>query len=604
MKSKSFIVALLTVSTLGLATSCADMFDIDSTRVVYEKDHNLDSTADSVYSTLGVLQGMRQIADRYVILGEVRGDLCEINEKTKTSLRNLANFNFTDDNEYIDVKDYYAVINNCNYALAELDTTLVLNNKRVMTDEYVALLGIRAWTYLQLAINFRDAVDNKIPYYTEPITDMAGLDAVAGKKATIKEIAEDLVPQLERYFDYELPYFGVSIPQNVYPILRLVAAELCLWSGDYENAVKYYEEYLMNNKKYTTEVGSGDDRAYFNGFLSLSGSSSVWDGQVSKPGRTPFTEDYLTVWGGGAGGYENLSYISMELNSADGLISELPELFYSFDNTHYLYPSTAWEELSDKQVIFNVKEDKDGNVTSFKSSVLAGGDMRKELYLAEGTYEGEDFNSYLKHIAGQHIVYQRRSVTYLRYAEAMCALARKMDRTWETSGHTDTLAFEGSRKYAKNAFYMLKDAYQVFFPEGSQLREDNKRFEKELQKKFIGVHARGAGPVYLDKDAVYGKDVYDGVYVLDTTAIANRLGIVKPEFMDTLKYVDELIIDELALEATLEGNRFGDLVRFAERLDDPEFLAKRVASRKGQDAFDQELYDKLMDKSNWYLPLK
>ena len=59
MKSKSFIVALLTISTLGLTTSCADMFDIDSTRVVYEKDHNLDSTADSVYSTLGVLQGMR-----------------------------------------------------------------------------------------------------------------------------------------------------------------------------------------------------------------------------------------------------------------------------------------------------------------------------------------------------------------------------------------------------------------------------------------------------------------------------------------------------------------------------------------------------------------
>lgn len=601
MKSKSFIVALLTISTLGLTTSCADMFDIDSTRVVYEKDHNLDSTADSVYTTLGVLQGVRQIADRYVILGEVRGDLCEVNENTKTSLRNLSNFNFGPDNEYLDVKDYYAIINNCNYALEKMDTTLTINNKRVMTDEYVALLGIRAWTYLQLAINYGD-----VPFFTEPVTDMAGLEFVSSKKVGIKEIAENLVPQLVPYFDYDFPYFGTSIPQNVYPILRLVAAELCLYGGDYENAVKFYEEYLMKNKKFTTEVGSGEDKAYFNGFVSLAGTSSTWDGQITKPNRIPFSEHYSTT-GSGAGGYENLCYITMEANSAKGLISELPNLFTSFDNKHYLYPSTSWKELSAKQVIYNAKEDKDGNVTSFKSSSLAGGDMRKDLYYHTVSEEGEEYDRYSKFSGNSsYIVYYRRAITYLRYAEAMSALASEMDKAWEASAYTDTLAFEASRTYAKNAFYMLKDAYQVFFPEGSELREDNKRFEKELQKKFIGVHARGTGPVYLDKDAVYNKVAYDAVYVLEPAAISNRLGVADTlvSFNDSIRYIDELIIDELALESTLEGNRFGDLVRFAERHGDVDILAKRVAGRKGQEDFDQELYEKLTDKSNWYLPLK
>ena len=605
MKSKSFIVALLTVSTLGLTTSCADMFDVDSTRVVYEKDHNLDSTADSAYTTLGVLQCMQQIADRYVILGEVRGDLCEINENTKTSLRNLANFNFDEENEYLDVKDYYAIINNCNYALAKMDITLAINNKLVMVDEYAALLSIRAWTYLQLAINY-----GKVPFYTEPVTTMAELEKVAGDTMDIKGIAEGLInhptQSLLPYLDYEMPYFSVSIPQNLYPVMRLVVAELYLWSGDYVNAIKYYEDYLMRNKKFKTEVGSGDDKAYFNGFVSLAGTISTWDGQETKPGRKPFEENYYTVTGGGVGGYENLSYIQMSLSNASGMTSELSDLFYSFDNTHYLYPSTYWKELSDKQVIFNAKEDKDGNVTSIKSSSIAGGDMRKELYYETATEEGEEFGYYMKHV-GQFVVYQRRSITYLRYAEAMNALACELDKAWEASGHTDTLSYEGSRMYAKHAFYMLKDAYQVFFPEGSELREDYKRFEKELQKKFVGVHARGTGPVYLDKDSVKaGKLFYEGVYVLDQDAIAKRFEMQSDDvqFSDTLNYVDELIIDELALEATLEGNRFGDLVRFALRRGEPEFLAKRVASRKGQEEFDQELYDKLLDVSNWYLPKK
>lgn len=604
MKSKSFIVALLTVFALGLTTSCADMFDIDSTRVVYEKDHNLDATSDSAYTTLGVLQCMREIADRYVILGEVRGDLVEVNENTKTSLRNLANFNFDADNEYLDVKDYYAIINNCNYALAKMDTTLAINNQRVMVDEYAALLGVRAWTYLQLAINY-----GEVPYYTEPVTTMGELDAVGGNKKNVKEIAEDQIPMLLPYLDYTLPSFVSTIPQNVYPILRLVVAELYLWSGDYSNAVKYYEEYLMKNKKFVATIGSGDDVVYFNGFVSLGGSFSTWDGETKKPGRTPFKEDYTTL-STAAGGYENLAYIPMESSTANGLVSELKTLFYSFDNTHYLYPSTYWKELSGKQTVFHAKEESTTGKVTFKSSSLVGGDMRKDLYYDMESLDGEEFDRYTKHRTSSNIVFSRRAITYLRYAEAMNALAHDLDKAWRESGGADTLSFESSRMYANHAFYILKDAYQVFFPVGSKLREDNKRFEKDLQKLFIGVHGRGTGHVYLDKEA----------YVLTPAAIATRFEMPDSAvaFNDTIKFIDELIIDELALESTLEGNRFGDLVRFAKRRQvwnesdgDSEsyldFLAKRVASRGGAETFDtsDSLYVKLSSSEDyWYLPLK
>jgi hypothetical protein len=35
-----------------------------------------------------------------------------------------------------------------------------------------------------------------------------------------------------------------------------------------------------------------------------------------------------------------------------------------------------------------------------------------------------------------------------------------------------------------------------------------------------------------------------------------------------------------------------------------DYLASRVAARKGSDHFNQELHDKLMNQTNWYLPLK
>ena len=82
---------------------------------------------------------------------------------------------------------------------------------------------------------------------------------------------------------------------------------------------------------------------------------------------------------------------------------------------------------------------------------------------------------------------------------------------------------------------------------------------------------------------------------------------------DRINYVRNLIIDECALELAFEGYRFTDLVRFAEAVGDVDVLAKRVAGRAFENSvnyynpayqYDATLYQKLIDKANWYLPLK
>ncbi len=593
MKIKSCIAALLAVFTLGMTTSCEDMFDITSNRVVY--DHEINSTADSVYTTLGVLQCMRKVADRYILLGEVRGDMAEITEYTKTSLRNLANFNFDDENEYLNVRDYYAIINNCNYALAKMDTTLAINNQRVLLDEYAALQGIRAWTYLQLAINY-----GEVPYYTYPIVTEADVDkAYTEGKKDVKAITEDLAPRLIPYLDYDLPSFVNT--KGGYPVLRLVLADLYLWSGDYENAVKYLEEYFMKNKKRSYSASEGIYTAMQPGYFSLGGKFMEWDGddRFLIPELVTGAELYSTT-----SGKENLAWIEMAVSGDEGIASEVSSLFLPVDGKVSLNPSASWKELSGQQMVFKYAELKNDKDTLYRTNKL--GDMRAEQYMFtsfvenDNTGEMERTDVYLKH-SSLYVQIYRRSIGYLRWAEALNALAKERHEV-----AADSAQLAEARNLAVNSFYLLKDASKVFFPDSSEVQKKFKFAEAKYKAEFTGVHSRGAGDV--ERDSIY--------YVLDSVVIANRLGknVADLDFNDTIEYIDNLIIDELALESTLEGNRFGDLVRFAKRrqvwgdAEYRDFLAKRVSERGGEEAPAEErqaLYEKLSGSEEyWFLPFK
>lgn len=602
MKSKSIIAALLAVFTLGVTTSCEDMFSIDSNRVVLE--HEINTSADSVYTTLGVLQCVRKVADRYVILGEARGDNAQIDEKrTKTSLRNLANFEFEDENEYLNVRDYYAVINNCNYALEHMDKDLKLNNKPVLMDEYAALLGIRAWTYLQLAINY-----GKVPYYTYPVVTEADVErAYSDEPKDIVAIAADLAPQLIPYLDEELPTFAAT--GVVYPQLRLVLAELYLWSGDYENAKKYYEEYFMKNEKFELKMSDDNGTVMQAGYLEFGGAFATWDGRTPKGDLLPTST--VSTPNDTKKEADMISAITMETSSASGTVSEVANLF----RQGYLLPSASWKSLCNAQQVFLVTETAADSKRTLNSTDKVG-DMRKYAYTMtsrffstadDGLEEAEEKLIFTKHKEGR-IVTQRSSIACLRWAEAMNALSRQ-----QFAVAADSAQYAQARMNAMNAFYLLKDAFKVFFPEGSEVAKNFERFhdiidpaKNDLQKMYVGIHGRGTGDVYYD----------DKYYVLDSTVIAKRLGIAPSDvtFNDTVQFIDELIIDELALESTMEGNRFGDLIRFAKRRQawgDSEyrdFLALRVANRGGEEAEAEErdaLYNKLSGSEEyWYLPFK
>ena len=66
--------------------------------------------------------------------------------------------------------------------------------------------------------------------------------------------------------------------------------------------------------------------------------------------------------------------------------------------------------------------------------------------------------------------------------------------------------------------------------------------------------------------------------------------------------VEDLIIDEAAMETAFEGNRFYDLMRVAQRRNDPTYLADKVARRKGEaHGRNDALFMRLSNKDNWFI---
>ena len=202
MKKNLFIIAALFGMLLG-ATSCQDMLETESNRQIF--DPQLDQKTDSMFYTLGILKGVQQAIDQYVLVNEMRGDLTQVNQYTEADLRALANFSATVENKYDSAYVFYRIINNCNYFIAHRDTTLLTGSRNVSMPEYVQALSIRAWAYLQLA-----KIYGSVPFYTEPVTSISEANTVREKK-DLRGIADALAPELAKYAGFEVPTYGDNI---------------------------------------------------------------------------------------------------------------------------------------------------------------------------------------------------------------------------------------------------------------------------------------------------------------------------------------------------------------------------------------------------------
>ena len=636
MKLKSYIfqIALAAVGA-GFLGSCEDMLEPTSDYVIYENGSHLKTPADTATSLIGIIYKLQAIGDRTNLLGEVRGDLVTLTTQASADLRALANFEVTDENKYNSPRDYYAVINNCNYYLAYADTNAYDNRgNQIFAKEMAQVRSIRAWAYLQLALNY-----GKVPFYTNPLLteqDANDVSLDVKDRKDIEAICDYFINDLKPYSNTEWPVLhkvGNLLMAKCYFPVDMVLGDLYLWKAScqgtdagrayYREAAKCYFRWIMDKRN----VGDGFSKpvyypnrklAWWSEFYSSTGTS--YGLSYSLPGQSP------SIYG-----TETFTFIPMDSAASQGYYSEVQTLYNSsttedgalITSTNFcITPSLHMQEISRSQSYsFLDKENRPIDVIpdEIEESPVLEGDLRLGAQWRTRTFNittGGTANKFtmqnIYKVNQRHIGIYRECDVWLRLAEALnnggfprmayAILATGIskdvvDDSVSVYCNDADLAFLNELNSANNYFNVFKTRNGRLGEEGGSVTE---------AFNTVGVHSRGCGYAELDPDYAYPMvDSLDK----DGNRVNGYVGQSRKDWAylnlaEEQARVDSMIINENALESCFEGKRFYDLIRFAKRYRNNAWVADPVSKREGKENRDGSLYNKLMVESNWFLNWK
>ena len=607
---------LLPLSTFLLA-SCSDMLETDSDRQIF--DPALDQKTDSMFYTLGILKGLQQVADQYVMTGEMRGDLVAVNQYTETDLRRLADFTADATNKFDSAYIYYRIINNCNYYIAHRDTTLRTGSRQVAIPEYAEALAVRAWAYLQLAKNY-----GEVPFFTEPLVNIGDANRQQNMK-DLQGICDALAPELIRFSGTPVPDYGeisagvlnssssenpqekrVQSSRAMIPV-DVILGDLFLETHQYEQAAKYYFNFLQANDWDIRQAYTDPTESYIRQQLQEVMPSSMYMVFSGFSWSSIFGVDNTN---------DIITYIPMAANKLRGVVTELPRYFgYDFYSTtggsasssaRYLLErqidaSSSYIALSNAQDYYYTPTAPSGGETVVR--IASMGDLRRLICMRQVTKDDSTFSVMIK-FTGANIPIYRTATVYLRLAEAFnrmghpdAAFAILKDGITEDLYtyvlHGDSTDIESGRYLTPESMEMLSTTIPFLADAHVQKFEDN-----------WSIHSRGT---------YYTQGAFSPYQM--TTIVGRKLEELQQKYgiqtsgtlNDTINAMEDIICDEMALELAFEGNRFGDLTRMARHknragLYGSDFGNRWLAEKLAYKA--AGLRERLLDERNWYLPFK
>ncbi len=654
---KKVFYSIIAAFGLFATTSCEDMLMTENESMVI--DPSMDGKTDSVFYALGIAQAMQQVADQYFFVGEMRGELVTTTTHTDNNLRQLADYSATSANKYDSAYVYYKVINNCNYYLANRDTSLYIGSTNVSINEYAAVEAWRAWAYLQLARTY-GGNEVGVPFYTEPLTAISQINEDNFPKKTLHEIVAELAPALERFSGLAVPTFS----QNNYPVgntnwgaakninfqrifvpVDIILGEMYLEDGQWLKAAQYYAKYLCDNKLVAGEISHLIRLAVRRGNVS-SISSDILPADFDMMYNS-WVSNYNDIFSSQASPLDVLTYIPMAVSSQRGQTTNVPLAFgydyYSTDASRncprvdevQITPSAAYYALTDSCDYYYYPENLSTNPDTVKA--FKAGDARANYAmetLGQNERDGAILNRdatdstkvYISKARNGNIYLFRTTTVYLHLAEALNRL-----------GHPDAafaILRNGISTYLEELVpgaggvtapyqYMTQASVDLLTNQVPFLSATNRATFDHADKEIFGIHHHGAGTGnganMIENNATVRGSLATAVgskmnhsYLPDTIIgmkikeLEQKFGIVNGmTLQDSINAMEDLLCDEYAKEFAFEGIRFYDLQRIARHKNEAGLYGGDFGSRWLADKLQGNNPQKsLLEPKNWYLPFK
>lgn len=602
-----FIVFLAAVAL----NSCSDMLDANIENAIDPKD-NYKTASDADNAILGIYSKFMGLIDRVIVLEELRADLMDITENSTTDLIAINNHSATASNKWCEIAPFYEIILNCNDALSNFDKMLADNrmSKSEYGYRYADVMTIRSWVYLELATQFGD-----IYYVTDPLLTVNDIKPENFPLRKFDEIIQLLINDMQ-----SVPTLDLSTDSPLYNetsdgyMLRmfflnkkLMLGDLYLWANDYTAAAAQYYNFI---KEAETKQFSGTE------YYAYKLDGWVWAGS-NEP---RFQVCYERYKGADLSAYRNKwkeifsrSSIDAELRremitmmSYDTKFAPAYPLIELFANTgkgkYYIKPS-AWaiNGLWETQVQANdFVFDGRGRESSFDhvngqpvvikylydyyTNTI---DENKTIHLNYSSYSTDQ---YAKN--GKWFLY-RAGLLHLRYAEAV-----------NRAGYPDIAYALINNGIIANYDWLKED--------GTSRRSDKEGVQytgyRPLNDNVASVPY--PEPFYLDARnnsspfTNYRSPWYQSYGVRGRASLKN---VEKPDWVenkaDSIKWMEDAIVTENALECGFEGSRWGTLLRVAMRRDKTgeagtAFLNKIIGEKFNSEGKGAPT----LSSSNWFLP--
>jgi hypothetical protein len=588
-----FLLPVLT--GVMMLSSCKKMFDVKP-ETILEREQTYRNVFDADAAVLGIYGKLMKLAKPYVLLNELRADLMSPTVNADLYLQQLSNHTVTADNPYIDPTPFYDVILNCNDVMKNFD--IMLADKKLKADEYNQrysdVAAIRTWIYLQLGIHFSKDPQGTIgiPYVTDALASIK--DAKDESKypyLPFRQLLAELIKTMETLPSLEIYSAGTSLVTTVdqyrtdkfFINKKVLLGDLYLWNaaydpGSYRKAAVQYRQILSfydnqgnenTQKNYyklvgTIDVNTGNQLSvqyvrYRESDINALYESNTegWRSMFSR-GKVNYDQqfDWEWIW---------VLPFSNNFSPKNPFI----DLFSNVGGSYLVKPSQQAIENWNSQVQNNLFPFDARGGFSYK---IVGGQpviMKYLYYYMDGSNFIPSINANAR--SGEWWLYRAASV-WQHFGEAANRDGYpKLGYAIVNQGIRSTYT-------PPNAPSNVTNIMQTFLPppyDFDARSGDNPQF-RAIWRDMAGLRGRA---------------------YLRSKTVSNPA--------DSLRQVEDMLVDEGALELAYEGQRWSDLLRVAIRRNDPAYIADKVYAKLQKDGAGNAggARAKLMSR-DWYLPFK